>query len=609
MSVWLVRIHLDGARCDVQRGLERPLGIVRRSHDVPVEMDERDTRVGRRVARIDGHSALEQGEPRGVAASGVQPRLLAAAQEKLVGFNVGGPPMSQPARLAGDQLDFECGHDLQRQLVLNGEDVGEITIEAVGPDMAAADRIDQLRRDPDPPARLAHATLEYVANTECARHLGDRNRLPLIDKGRIPRDHVQPRQLGEIGDDVLANPVGEIFLLSISTHIVERPFNNMSGDAEQEYFSDGISEDIITDLSKLAGLHVIARNSSFTYKGKTVSIPEVASALGVRYILEGSVRKAGGRVRVTAQLIDFIGGGHVWANRFDRDLSDIFAVQDELTLEIVAALKVKLIAGEPSRLAHRRPANVEAYELFLRGREQSWLHTRSGNAAGLALLQRAVSIDTELRGGPRAYRVRPSQRVRHGIVWTIPSGRSGPLWTSQLAPSRWIRTSQTLTSRCPQLVLWSRDLERAVAEAALCLALSPNSAEGHLASATAQNYSGDPSAALETLDAYMRGDSVYPEITLYFVAEARFALDEFAAAVAALEQRLERNPNSETSYALLASCFGHQGRLEEARAAWAQALKIDPGFSIERRRRILPFKNRQDFERRVEGLRRAALVE
>ncbi len=119
-------------------------------------------------------------------------------------------------------------------------------------------------------------------------------------------------------------------------------FNNMSGDAEQEYFSDGISEDIITDLSRLSELHVIARNSSFVYKTAAVSVPDVAKALGVRYVLEGSVRKAGNRVRVTAQLIDASSGGHVWASRFDRDLTDIFAVQDELTQEIVAALKLKL---------------------------------------------------------------------------------------------------------------------------------------------------------------------------------------------------------------------------------------------------------------------------
>ena len=132
------------------------------------------------------------------------------------------------------------------------------------------------------------------------------------------------------------------------------PFTNMSGDPEQDYFSDGISEDIITDLSKLSELHVIARNSSFVFKGRAVSVPEVARVLGVRHVLEGSVRKAGNRVRVTAQLIDANTGGHVWADRFDRDLTDIFAIQDELTREIVSALKIRLTAEEKGRLVHKR---------------------------------------------------------------------------------------------------------------------------------------------------------------------------------------------------------------------------------------------------------------
>src|SRR5262249_11377484 len=133
---------------------------------------------------------------------------------------------------------------------------------------------------------------------------------------------------------------------STGVSIAVLPFINMSGDPEQDYFSDGISEDIITDLSKLSELHVIARNSSFVFKGGAVSIPEVARTLGVRHVLEGSVRKAGNRVRVTAQLIDATTGGHVWADRYDRDLTDIFAVQDELTLEIVSALKIKLTTEE-----------------------------------------------------------------------------------------------------------------------------------------------------------------------------------------------------------------------------------------------------------------------
>ena len=169
-------------------------------------------------------------------------------------------------------------------------------------------------------------------------------------------------------------------------------FNNMSGDPEQEYFSDGISEDIITDLSKLSELHVIARNSSFTYKGKPVDVKQVGRDLGVRYVLEGSVRKAGNRVRVTGQLIDAASGAHIWAERFDRDLTDIFAVQDELTQEIIAALKIKLTPEKKERLARKGTINEEAYDLFLRGREQAWLTTKSGNIEARKLLGQAITI-------------------------------------------------------------------------------------------------------------------------------------------------------------------------------------------------------------------------
>ena len=169
-------------------------------------------------------------------------------------------------------------------------------------------------------------------------------------------------------------------------------FNNMSGDPEQEYFSDGISEDIITDLSKLSELHVIARNSTFTYKGKPVDVKQVGRELGVGYVLEGSVRKAGNRVRVTGQLIDAASGAHVWADRFDRDLTDIFAVQDELTREIIAALKVKLTSEQKGRLSRKTTIDVEAYNFFLRGREKALLQTKSSNAEARALLERAIAI-------------------------------------------------------------------------------------------------------------------------------------------------------------------------------------------------------------------------
>ncbi len=171
------------------------------------------------------------------------------------------------------------------------------------------------------------------------------------------------------------------------------PFANMSGDAEQEYFADGISEDIITALSKLPQLFVIARNSSFTFKGRNVHVGEVGKSLGVRYVLEGSVRKSGARVRITAQLIDATTGGHLWAERFDRELTDIFAVQDDVTTQIVSALALNLSAGDRQSIAAEHTDNPEAYDCFLRGRELWWRHAREANREAETLLRRAIELD------------------------------------------------------------------------------------------------------------------------------------------------------------------------------------------------------------------------
>ena len=171
------------------------------------------------------------------------------------------------------------------------------------------------------------------------------------------------------------------------------PFANMSGDAEQEYFADGISEDIITALSKLPQLFVIARNSAFTFKGKNVHIPEVGKSLGVRYVLEGSVRKSGARVRITAQLIDATTGGHLWAERFDRELTDIFAVQDDVTSRIVSALALNLSPNDRRNIAAEHTDNQEAYDCFLRGRELWWRHARASNLEAEVLLRRAIELD------------------------------------------------------------------------------------------------------------------------------------------------------------------------------------------------------------------------
>jgi adenylate cyclase len=444
---------------------------------------------------------------------------------------------------------------------------------------------------------------------------------------RVAADQVQGRidsaieALGERSVKNIARPVEVFRIVTDGDHapvqaaaVSDRPsiavlaFNNMSGDAEQEYFSDGISEDIITDLSKLSELHVIARNSSFVYKEKSVSIPEVARALDVRYVLEGSVRKAGNRVRVTAQLIDATTGGHVWADRFDRDLTDIFAVQDELTREIVGALKLSLTHDEQDRLARKRNVDIEAYNLYLRGREQTFLHTRAGNIAARDLLGRVIAIDAQYAAAHahisfthvidfiNAWSEDPEQSLRTGVEIA-----ERAVAMDDTEP----QCHFALAGAC----LWNRDLDRAAAEAARCLALEPSSAEGHIATAHIQIFAGQPAAAIDTIDAYMRLDPLYPDIALFFLAEARISLGQFDRAIDALNQRLARNPESETTYSLLASCYGHLGQLDQARTAWDKARRLDPGFSVERRRRILPFRDPADLERRIEGFRKAGLID
>jgi adenylate cyclase len=383
-------------------------------------------------------------------------------------------------------------------------------------------------------------------------------------------------------------------------------FNNMSGDPEQEYFSDGISEDIITDLSKLSELRVIARNSTFTYKGKPIDLKQVGSELGVGYVLEGSVRKAGNRVRVTGQLIDVASGAHVWADRFDRDLTDIFAVQDELTREIIAALKLKLTSDQKDRLSRKTAINVEAYNLFLRAREQALLQTKSSNVEARALLERAIAISPDFAA---AYACTAFTRLSDYII-----GKGE-------AAEQSLQTSLELATRAVAMddddpyahfvlslvSVWRREYETAHAEVRRCLALAPSSAEGLLQLANLQYYEGDPSGALDTLNAYMRLDPLYPGLALHFVAQAQHSLGQYEAAVQTLKRRLERDPKSETAYALLASCYGHLGQIDESRSAWAQVMTIAPDFSVDRRWGILPFKNPASYAHRVEGLRKAGL--
>jgi adenylate cyclase len=385
------------------------------------------------------------------------------------------------------------------------------------------------------------------------------------------------------------------------------PFQNMSGDPEQEYFADGISEDIITALSKLSQLFVIARNSSFAFKGMNVDVRDVSKKLGVRYVVEGSVRKSGNRVRITSQLIEATSGGHLWAERFDRDLTDIFAVQDDVTQQIVTALALTLSEGDRQRLSTEHTDNLEAYDLFLRGRELWWRQTKETNGKARELLQRASKSDPSF--APAFAFLGAAHVIDYINGWS-----ALPLQSLEHAREAASRTV-ALDGRYPTahwamaaVKLWSRQHDDAIREAERAISLNPNYADGHNFLGLILHYAGKSEQSPLHFERAMALDPYFPDVWLHFQAQAAYQLGRYEAAAATSKRRITRNPDTDASRVLLAASYGQIGLVDKAREAWQQALRVNPNYSLEQRRKVLPYKNPADFELVVDGLRKAGLV-
>ncbi len=381
------------------------------------------------------------------------------------------------------------------------------------------------------------------------------------------------------------------------------PFDNMSGDSEQGYFADGITEDIITDLSKVSGLLVIARNSSFAYKGKAPDIRQVSRELGVRYVLEGSVRRAANRIRINAQMIDGATGGHLWAERYDRDLEDIFEVQDEVTRTIVGALKVHLTEGEKALRESRGKIDPEAYDLLVRARQMMLQLRPDASLQARAMLERVIALGS---GVAIAY-------ARLSIItFADYANRWNDATVDNLAQAvelagKAIEADEGEPQGHIALALalcWQKRLDEAEIPAKRAVELDPNSADAYTGLGTVCEYQGKAEDAVALYTHAHRLDPQW-DMALHFMGRALFALGRLDEAEAVFKRRLTFTPNSDMTRFYLACLYGLTGQHEEARAMWAEVLKVNPDFSVEYVRQSLPYADPSWIDRAIEGLRQA----
>jgi len=381
------------------------------------------------------------------------------------------------------------------------------------------------------------------------------------------------------------------------------PFDNMSDDPRQEYFSDGLTEEIITALSKVPKLFVIARNSVFTYKGKPVKVNQVAEELGVRYVLEGSIRKAGDEIRITAQLIDAFSGHHLWAERYDRNLSEIFAVQDEITKNIITALQVKLTEGEQVRAVAKGTNNLEAYLKYLQAIEKILHFNRESNALGKQLAQEAIALDPNYAC---AYRALSSTHVMDVWLGTSKSPKQSIAKNIELLQKA-IELDATYAEAYGSLGFTFSMIgkhDKAVATAERAVALNPNSAYTHMILGHTLRFAGRWEEAIPEYKIAIRLNPIPPTNYLFGLGLAYVWTEQYEEAIKWCEKAVRKDPDSFLTRLMIAVVYSRSGRDEDARAEAAEVLRINPKFSVEKFGKAATGPDKEKF---IAALRKAGL--
>ncbi len=383
------------------------------------------------------------------------------------------------------------------------------------------------------------------------------------------------------------------------------PFVNLSGEPKQEFFCDGITEEIITALSRVPGLFVISRNSTFSYKGKAVKVTQVSEELGVRYVLEGGVQKSADRIRITAQLIDALKGHHLWAERYDRNLKDIFALQDEITMKIITAMQVKLKAGETGYLMVKGWENIDAYMKWLQATELLGRGTKEGTSQSKKLLEEARLLD------PANSRIYVCLAKAHqNDVWygTTKSPEQSLARGLELAEKAVSLEASNSTGYSVLGTMYGmkKQYDKAIAACEQAVSLNPNSSLNFMWLGLVLTWAGRAEEGIPYLQHAIRLDPFAPAMYFNNLAVAYRDAGQYEKAIEECKKTLQREPNTQFPYIHMAISYLRLGREEEARASVAELLRVNPKFSLERYARTLPF-TKPVAERIIGDLRKAGL--